>query len=126
MIGIGFITGAKAGYLLTLGLTLELVCLGLALAGQLQSALKSEAKVVGAVAALSLSLPIGAAIGSTVLPRVPAIILNGTIAGGAAALLYLATEELLREAHEEPDSPLITASFFAGFLAVLLIDMQLG
>ena len=40
---------------------------------------------------------------------------------GSAALLYLVVEELLREAHRIPDTPLITASFFAGFLLLLLL-----
>ena len=31
-------------------------------------------------------------------------------------------EELLVEAHEKPDSPLISAMFFVGFLALLLIE----
>ena len=41
---------------------------------------------------------------------------------GLMALLYLVTEELLVEAHEKPDSPLISAMFFVGFLALLLIE----
>ncbi|PNB46069.1 transporter, partial [Pseudomonas sp. FW305-130] len=31
-------------------------------------------------------------------------------------------EELLVEAHEKPDSPLISAMFFVGFLVLLLIE----
>ena len=38
-------------------------------------------------------------------------------------LLYLVTEELLREAHEREDTSFTTATFFVGFLAILLIDM---
>ena len=38
------------------------------------------------------------------------------------ALLYLVTEKLLVEAHEQPDSPLISAMFFVGFLGLLLLD----
>jgi ZIP family zinc transporter len=34
---------------------------------------------------------------------------------GVSALLYLATEELLLETHDRPDSPLITATVFPGF-----------
>ncbi|WP_210253199.1 hypothetical protein [Beijerinckia sp. L45] len=34
---------------------------------------------------------------------------------GLIALLYLATEELLVEAHEKPDSLLITSCFFVSF-----------
>jgi zinc transporter, ZIP family len=41
---------------------------------------------------------------------------------------YLVTEELLLEAHrtgEEPETPLTTAVFFIGFLAVLVLNMTL-
>ena len=47
------------------------------------------------------------------------------LAFGVAALLYLVTEELLVEAHETEDTPLATATFFAGFLALLLLEMAL-
>jgi ZIP family zinc transporter len=33
------------------------------------------------------------------------------------------TEELLTEAHEVPETPLITSSFFAGFLVFLILGM---
>lgn len=42
---------------------------------------------------------------------------------GAAALLYLVTEELLVEAHEVPETPLTTAMFFLGFLVLLVIEI---
>ena len=45
------------------------------------------------------------------------------LAFALAALLYLVTEELLAEAHETPDVPLVTALFFAGFLRFLLLGM---
>ena len=44
------------------------------------------------------------------------------LAFGAAALLYLVTEELLVEAHEVPDTPLLTAMFFVGFLALFILE----
>ena len=42
------------------------------------------------------------------------------------ALLYLVTEELLIEAHETPDRPWVTAMFFVGFLALLLLEEVIG
>jgi ZIP family zinc transporter len=38
-------------------------------------------------------------------------------------LLYLATEELLVEAHEVPETTFATATFFGGFLVLMLIDL---
>lgn len=36
------------------------------------------------------------------------------------------TEELLVEAHAKPDSPLISAMFFVGFLGLLLLEEVMG
>ena len=44
---------------------------------------------------------------------------------GAAALLYLVTAELLREAHEERESTSATAMFFVGFVVFLVVGMRL-
>lgn len=126
MIGIGFAAGAKAGVLMTFALTLELISLGLVLALELLNSACSRWQTIGTVTLLTSLVPIGAGAGILALSRMSDAIVNGTIAAGAAALLYLVTEELLREAHEQPETPLITATFFLGFLAVLLIDMQLG
>jgi ZIP family zinc transporter len=37
--------------------------------------------------------------------------------------MYLVTEELLVEAHKEPETPLATGMFFIGFLIFLLLGM---
>ena len=42
---------------------------------------------------------------------------------GLAALLFLVTEELLTEAHEEKETLIQTSMFFLGFLIFLLIGM---
>jgi ZIP family zinc transporter len=42
---------------------------------------------------------------------------------GLAALMFLVTEELLVEAHEEPETPLSPAMFFVGFLLFLIVGM---
>ena len=62
----------------------------------------------------------------TPVALLPAQVIIGFLAFGLIALLYLVTEELLFEAHEQPDSPLITAMFFVGFLALLMIEESLG
>lgn len=126
MIGVGFIAGAKAGILLTIALTIELISLALALVAYLRGNGRSTWSAVGLTAALTTLVPIGSAVGMFVVSPLPEQMINGTIAAGTAALLYLVTEELLRDAHEQPEGPLTTATFFAGFLVVLLVDMRLG
>ena len=46
---------------------------------------------------------------------------DGVLAFGAAALLYLVVEELLVEAHEQAETPLLAVLFFAGFLGIYLL-----
>lgn len=45
------------------------------------------------------------------------------LAFGAAALLYLVTEELLVKASKVPNTPAPTTLFFVGFLAIFLLDL---
>ena len=49
------------------------------------------------------------------------------LAFGAAALIYLVTEELLVETHDDhtPEDAITVAFFFAGFLLLLGVEMSL-
>jgi zinc transporter, ZIP family len=123
VIGIGFAAGAKQGLLLTAALTIEVLFLGLATASNLTRVGASRARVVGVPTALALLLVLGAATGAGLLGGLTGTSMEAVLAFGLAALLYLVTEELLVEAHEEPHSPLITAMFFTGFLLLCLIEM---
>lgn len=123
LIGIGFAAGAKQGVLLTVALTLELLSLGLATATTLHKAGRSRGNVIVTVSALALLPLIAAVLGVTVLTRLSENVFDAFLAFGVAALLYLVTEELLVEAHEVPETPMITSSFFGGFLLLLIINM---
>lgn len=123
IIGIGFAAGAKQGLLLTLALTVEVLFLGLSTASALVRAGASRRRVVGIPAGLGLLLAAGAATGAGLLGDLSGALMEGVLSFGLAALLYLVTEELLTEAHEEPQTPLITSMFFAGFLLLCMIEM---
>lgn len=123
LLGIGFAAGAKEGKLLALALATELLSLGLALASTMMRTNASRLKVILITASLSLLIFIGSIVGSTVLQKVSAATLEAVLSFGLAALLFLVTEELLTEAHEVPETPFITASFFAGFLLFLILGM---
>lgn len=125
VLGLAFIAGAKAGLLLTIALTLEVLFLGLSLATELAEETRSKARVVAITVGLALLLPVGALIATPVAALSP-VIVAGFLSFGLMALLYLVTEELLVEAHSRPDSPLISSTFFAGFLVLLLIEEALG
>ncbi|MBS2022083.1 MAG: transporter [Deltaproteobacteria bacterium] len=124
MIGIGFAAGAKEGRLLAVALAVELVSLGLAVAASLNKRGLQRASVLKALFALVGTFLCGAIVGITLLQRLPEHLLAGILAFGAAALLFLVTEELLTEAHEEPESPMLTALFFVGFLFLLVLGMM--
>ena len=121
VLGLAFIAGAKAGLLLTVALTLEVLFLGLTVTEALQSTVRSRTQVVAASGAMALMLPFGASLAAPI-GHLPAPIIDAFLTFGLMALLYLVTEELLVEAHEKPDSPLISAMFFVGFLGLLLLD----
>ncbi|MGI4742676.1 MAG: ZIP family metal transporter [Janthinobacterium lividum] len=123
LLGIGFAAGAKEGTLLAIALTIELLSLGLATAVELRDGGHSKGRSVAIVAGTSLLLLLGAGIGTTVLRGATGNVLEIVLSFGLAALLFLVTEELLTEAHEEAETPLLTLAFFVGFLLFLLLGM---
>ena len=123
MIGIGFAAGAKEGRLLAVALSVELISLGLAVAASLSKLAVARARSVQVLAALSATFLVGAVAGVILLSKLSSHWLAGVLAFGAAALLFLVTEELLTEAHEEKETPALTAMFFVGFLAFLILGM---
>ena len=125
VLGLAFVAGGKAGVLLTIALTLEVLFLGLTVTTELGETIKSKARIIAITMGIALLLPIGAAI-ATPVATFPPVVIAGFLSFGWMALLYLVTEELLVEAHEKPDTPLISAMFFIGFLGLLLIEEFLG
>ena len=125
VLGLAFVAGGKAGMLLTIALTLEVLFLGLTVTTELGETIKSKARIIAITMGIALLLPIGAAI-ATPVATFPPVVIAGFLSFGLMALLYLVTEELLVEAHEKPDTSLISAMFFIGFLGLLLIEEFLG
>lgn len=122
LIGISFAAGERQGLLITLALTLEVLFLGVATAAAM-SGPGTRRRVVGTTLVFAFLLLGGAGIGAYFLAGVSGVILDAVMSFGIAALLYLVTEELLVEAHEVDETPLLTSMFFVGFLALLLIEM---
>lgn len=123
MLGLGFAAGERAGVLLAIALTLETVSLGLAVATTLRQRGGAKGRVAAVLGVLGLSLAVGAAAGGLGLRYAPPSVLPGLLAFGAAALLFLVTEELLEEAHEVKETPILTGMFFVGFLALMVLEM---
>lgn len=125
LIGLGFAAGQKQGLLLTVALSLEVLFLGLSCSTALVGTNTGRRGIVGVLLTLASLLVLGTLIGATLLAMGSPALVDAVLAFGAAALLYLVTEELLVEAHESPETPFQAAMFFAGFIVLLTIEMLL-
>jgi ZIP family zinc transporter len=121
VLGLAFVAGAQAGILITVALTLEVLFLGVTVTEELGGTIASKARIVALTFGLGLLLPLGTLLALPVAGFSPGVI-TGFLSFGLIALLYLVTEELLVEAHEKPDTPLISAMFFIGFLGLMLLE----
>ncbi|ARH00864.1 ZIP family metal transporter [Legionella micdadei] len=124
LIGVAFLAGKQGGILIAIALALEILFLGLSLTSTLGTRAVSPKTKLLITFALALLIPIGSILGAVSLSQLPQFFTDGLLAFGVSALLYLVTEELLTEAHEHEikETPLITASFFMGFLSILLLE----
>ena len=123
LIGVGFALGAKQGLLITLALTLEVLFLGVSVAMALSGAGTARSTILRTTAFLAALLLVGAGAGAYILAGVSGAVLDAVLSFSMAAILFLVTEELLVEAHEVEETPWLTATFFAGFLTLPIIDM---
>lgn len=123
LLGIGFAAGAKEGVLLALALALECFSLGMATVTTLLESKLSKKAVLMIILSLGGLFLVGALAGILLLHSTGDRVLELILSFGCAALLFLVTEELLVEAHEEKDSPFFTAAFFGGFLIFMILGM---
>ncbi len=123
LIGLGFAAGQKQGLLLTVALSFEVLFLGLSCSTALVGAGAGRRKVITTLLILATCLMIGALAGAAMLTAASPTVIDGVLAFGVAALLYLVIEELMVEAHDVPETALQTAMFFIGFITLLTIEM---
>lgn len=122
LIGVAATSGqGEAGLLVAVAVCVELLTLGLSLGAMLGAA--SRSRVIGTSLALAPA-PLAGAIGGYFLGgELGPGSLEATLAFAVAVFLFMAAEELLKEAHETKETPLGTSLFFVAFLALLLLDM---
>lgn len=119
IIGAGFASGGETGMILALGLSVEMLFLGLAL---VTDTLKGW-KILAMTAFLGAEILGFAYLGNVLLGGASISVISAVLAASAAALLYLVTEELLIEAHEVEEKNYYTLILFAGFLAFWSVQM---
>jgi ZIP family zinc transporter len=125
ILGAGFAAGETTGLLLTIALTIEYLFVGLSLSAALGPQASRQLVIVAPVS-LSLLTVVGAALGVWLLSGASATTLAGVLAFGAVAFMYLATEELLVEAHERGETAAGSVTFFVGFLLYMVLSETLG
>ncbi|HVI44644.1 MAG TPA: ZIP family metal transporter [Chitinophaga sp.] len=123
LLGIGFTAGNTEGMLLAIALSVELLSLGMATAAEFGAQGMRRRKTIGLIAVLALLFFISAVLGATLLHNLSDKAMEIVLSFGLSALLFLVTEELLKEAHEEKETIWHTSSFFLGFLIFLVLGM---
>ncbi|WP_431217092.1 ZIP family metal transporter [Puia sp. P3] len=123
LLGIGFAAGNKEGVLLAIALSIELLSLGMATATELRNQNTSKRRTMILVGGLALVFFISAVVGATLLHKTSDSSMEVILSFGLSALLFLVTEELLTEAHEEKETVWHTSVFFGGFLLFLILGM---
>ena len=121
LVGLGAQLGSTQALVLTIALTLEILFLTLSLAVELTGRGLSSRQAALTCSGLGLFTAVGAIASAALLSEVGPGVLAFVLAFGAAALLYLALEELLVEAHEQTETALLSAMFFTGFLAIYVL-----
>lgn len=121
LLGIG-IASAKVGVLLTFAMTIEDLTFGLAIVTILAAA-ATRWQMIGTNAGLGLLFTAVTVAAAALLPAHSSALSTLILAFGSAALLFVVTEQLLVKAHKQPEAPLLAASFFVGFLLLLILDM---
>ena len=121
LVGLGVTLGSSTGLILTIALTIEILFLSLSVVGELVDTGVPKPRAAAICIALGLATAVGAIGGAALLGDAPATVLAAVLAFGSAALLYLAVEELLVEAHEEEETPVLGAMFFLGFLLIYIL-----
>lgn len=119
IIGAGFAAGGETGAILALGLSFELLFLGLALTSDHMKGWK----IVGLTTAIAITVLSFALLGNWLLGGASKEMIAAALAFSAAALLYLVTDELLIEAHEVEETPESSLVLFSGFLIFWAIQL---
>ncbi|PRY58783.1 ZIP family zinc transporter [Knoellia remsis] len=118
LVGLATTLSSTQAMILVGALTLEVLFLALSVQGELVEAGRTAWRAAGWSAGLGLLAGVGAMGAAIALGDAGPKPIAATLGFGAAALLYLALEELLVEAHEESETTVLTGSFFLGLIVV--------
>ena len=121
LIGLGFALGASSGVLLTIAVAFEVLFVAIGLAATLRARGRSQRFAALSLVGMAVITAVCMLLGASLLSDLGAVQRVFVLSFGAAALLYLVTEELLVEAHAEgADTVAGSMLFFVGFGASLV------
>jgi len=123
LLGVGFAAGQSEGVLLCVALSIEILVLGLVVSAELKAEKITKTRIIQIISFLAITFVFGAFAGAIMLSVLNEDVLTYILAFGLSALMYLVTEELLVEAHEQKDTAFNTTIFFVGFFIFLIIAM---
>lgn len=126
LVGLGARLGSTQALILTIALTLEILFLSLSLVAELTDRGLKPRPATAVCAGLGLVTAVGAVGSAALLGGAGPALLAFVLAFGAAALLYLAIEELVVEAHDEADTTFLSAMLFVGFLCIYVLGELAG
>ncbi len=121
IIGAGFTMGPGLGVVLSVALGLELLFLTLSVGASFRHEGGSRWVTFAVTSGISLLLLVGALTGMLLLRGASKSSLAACLSFGAAALLYLVTEELLVETQLPEETLISTAMFFLGFVSIFAL-----
>ncbi len=122
LIGVTFIEETATGVIIAVALAIEVLFLGVAAVVALPDEMGGLRKLA-VPATFGALLSAGVTVGVLTLEGAAETTIAVVLAFGAAALLYLVTEELLVKAGKVPQTPVSTTLFFVGFLSIFLLDI---
>ena len=114
VIGLGFVVGGGTGALLAVALAVELFFLGLSASASVGQSGRAPRLMLAVGAGLGLLVMVGSVAGVVVLGGASESVVTAVLAFGAIALLYLVTEELLRQRAQRPRDALAHARALLG------------
>jgi ZIP family zinc transporter len=123
LLGIAFAAGHTEGVLLAIALSVEFLSLGMATSTSLGNENISKMRSLITIVVLAALFFGSALLGAAVLRDASQEVMDTVLSFGLSALLFLITEELLKEAHEEKETIWHTSAFFFGFLVFLILGM---
>lgn len=121
LVGLGTRLGSTQALIITIALTLEILFLSLSLVAELTERGLTAMRATAVCTGLGLVTAVGAVGAAAMLADVDQTVLAFVLALGAAALLYLAVEELIVEAHDQAETAFLSAMLFVGFLCIYVL-----